>query len=87
MTRPLTVEQVAERWQVHPRTVRTLIADGHLRHWRLGGKLIRISLEAVEEYEAWRESTSLESSRDGTSSSGGKAGGDTASDFLRLIAE
>lgn len=42
---------VARMWQCSERHVRTLIAKGDLRHFRVGGKLVRIPVEAVTEYE------------------------------------
>lgn len=49
--RPLLPRQVAERWGCSERHVRNLIAAGQLRHFRLGGRLLRIPASAVEEYE------------------------------------
>ena len=48
----LTPRQVAERWGCSPRHVRRLCASGELRAMRLGIDAWRISLEAVEAYEA-----------------------------------
>jgi excisionase family DNA binding protein len=44
--RLLTVDQVAENWQVSPRTVRRMIADGRLPVARLG-RAVRIPAKAV----------------------------------------
>jgi excisionase family DNA binding protein len=41
----LTVSQVAENWQVSPRTVRRMIADGRLQVVRLG-RAVRIPSKA-----------------------------------------
>jgi excisionase family DNA binding protein len=41
LERLLTVNQLAELWQVSPRTVRRMIADGRLRIVRLG-RAVRI---------------------------------------------
>jgi excisionase family DNA binding protein len=41
----LTVSQVAENWQVSPRTVRRMIADGRLKVVRLG-RAVRIPSKA-----------------------------------------
>lgn len=49
--RPLLPRQLAERWGCSERHVRNLIAAGQLRHFRLGGRLLRIPASAVEEYE------------------------------------
>lgn len=40
--RPLTPAMVAERWRCSERHVRNEIERGHLRHFKLGDKLIRI---------------------------------------------
>lgn len=45
---------VARMWQCSERHVRTLIAKGDLRHFRVGDKLVRIPVEAVTEYEQCR---------------------------------
>lgn len=47
----MTAEQVAARWQVHPRTVRDRITRGELRAFRIGD-LWRIPADAVADYEA-----------------------------------
>jgi excisionase family DNA binding protein len=44
--RLLTVDQVADNWQVSPRTVRRMIADGRLPVTRLG-RAVRIPAKAV----------------------------------------
>lgn len=48
--RLLTVEQVAERLQVHPETVRRWLRTGRLRGVRLGGSKLgyRVSEEELE---------------------------------------
>lgn len=43
---------LAERWQCSERHIRNLVAAGDLRAFKLGGRLIRISFDAIEEYEA-----------------------------------
>jgi excisionase family DNA binding protein len=48
----LTPRMVAERWATSERHVRNLICRGELRHFRVGGKLLRIAADAVEEFEA-----------------------------------
>lgn len=45
--KPLTVEQVAERWGVSASHVRNLIKQGHLKAAALGQKTLRISIETV----------------------------------------
>jgi len=49
--RPLTVEQVAERWGCSDNHVRNLIKRGELRAFRLGHRLLRVPTDAVVEYE------------------------------------
>ena len=46
-----TPETLAERWHCSPRHVRNLTKRGELRFFKLGGKLLRIPADAVEEYE------------------------------------
>lgn len=48
----LTVTMLAERWGTSDTFVYDEIKRGRLRAFRLGAKLIRIRLDAVEEYEA-----------------------------------
>jgi excisionase family DNA binding protein len=45
-----SIEQVATRWGVNPRTVRRLVKAGHLPAVQIG-RQYRISLEAVQNYE------------------------------------
>lgn len=81
MARPLTIPDVAERWQISEKSVRKFINENRLRHFRLGGRLIRIPVEAVEEYEC--RNMSLADTGESSASSGTTtAGGDTA---LRLV--
>lgn len=46
----LTPEQIAARWQVHPRTVQRLCESGKLRGFRIGD-LWRVSVAVLAEYE------------------------------------
>jgi excisionase family DNA binding protein len=46
LERLLTVDQLAELWQVSPRTVRRMIADGRLPVVRLG-RAVRIPAKAA----------------------------------------
>lgn len=46
-----TPEQLAVRWHCSANTVRNLISTGKLDAFRVGKKLLRISVEAIEEYE------------------------------------
>jgi excisionase family DNA binding protein len=47
----VTVEQLADRWQVSERTVRRMIEGGKLRALRVGPQL-RIPLDVLERFEA-----------------------------------
>ncbi len=46
----LTAEQVAEKLQLHPRTVRRLLANGELPGKKVGGKEWRVSAAALKAY-------------------------------------
>lgn len=48
----LTVAMLAERWGTSDTFVYDEIKRGRLRAFKLGGKLIRIRVDAVEQYEA-----------------------------------
>ncbi|POR42521.1 hypothetical protein CRT23_12065 [Methylobacterium sp. V23] len=47
----LIPKQVAARWGCSEQHVRNMVNRGELGHFRLGGKLLRIPLSAVEEAE------------------------------------
>ncbi len=49
--RIFTPARLAKEWDCSERHIRNLINRGELRHFRLGGKLLRIPAEAVEEFE------------------------------------
>jgi excisionase family DNA binding protein len=51
MTRYLAIREVADRWSVVPQTVRMRIASGELVAVKVG-RVFRVSLAAVEDYEA-----------------------------------
>jgi excisionase family DNA binding protein len=46
----LTAEQVAEQLQMHPRTVRRMLADGRLPGTKIGTKEWRISASALKDF-------------------------------------
>ena len=46
----LTVEQAAERIQMHPDTVRRLLRDGQLPGRKIGARQWRISADALKAY-------------------------------------
>lgn len=50
-----TVDEVAEILSVSPKTIRRRISDGAIRVFRDGGKFLRISEEALDEYLKARE--------------------------------
>jgi excisionase family DNA binding protein len=45
-----TIEMLAERWRVSPRTVRRLIENGPLRAVRVG-KQLRVAADVLRRYE------------------------------------
>ncbi len=46
----LTAEQVAEQLQMHPRTVRRMLADGRLPGTKIGTKEWRVSADALKQF-------------------------------------
>ena len=42
------LQEAADYWAVHERTVRRMIADGKLHAYRVGGHLLRIDMAEVE---------------------------------------
>jgi excisionase family DNA binding protein len=42
------LQEAADYWAVHERTVRRMIADGKLSAYRVGGHLLRINMAEVE---------------------------------------
>src|SRR5579859_3248067 len=59
---------LAEHWQCSERHVRNLIRDGKLRAFRLGGKLVRVPREAVEDFEKCESIAQSGIEKDGTPS-------------------
>lgn len=49
--RPFTPAMLAERWHCSERHIRNLIAAGDLKAFKVGGKLMRISVDVIEELE------------------------------------
>ena len=47
----LTIEQVAERWQVGKKVVRAAIDRGELRAHRFSRKCVRLAVAEVERFE------------------------------------
>ncbi|KQP61095.1 helix-turn-helix domain-containing protein [Methylobacterium sp. Leaf108] len=80
MTPPLTAAVltpalVAARWGCSERHVRNMAKRGDLGHFRLGGKLLRIPLSAVEEIECQTLMKSGSSTESASSRSGETANG------------
>jgi excisionase family DNA binding protein len=44
-----SINETASYCGIHPRTVRRAIADGRLTGYRVGGKLVRVDLNEVDE--------------------------------------
>lgn len=61
----LLPREVAERWGCSEQHVRNMVNRGDLAHYRLGGKLLRIPLSAVEDVECATKATPTKS--DGSS--------------------
>lgn len=70
-----TPAMLAEEWHCSERHIRNLVASGQLRAFRLGGKLLRIPTEAVEEFTC-QHTTSAGSTGD-SASLGTRTEGDT----------
>ena len=49
-TQGMTVRQVADMLQVHPQTVQRWIREGRLDAYRVGDRLLRVTVNAVEEF-------------------------------------
>ena len=70
MPRVFTPAALAREWLCSERHIRNLIAAGELRAFRLGGKLLRIQAEAVEEFIQC-QNTASDGSTDASASPGG----------------
>src|SRR3974377_2047326 len=77
-TRPrsYTPAALALEWQCSERHVRNLVAKGKLRAFRLGGKLLRIPVEAGEAIERCPATSSASSTADSSSCSTSEASGE-----------
>jgi len=71
-----TPAALAREWACSERHIRNLVAAGQLRAFRLGGKLLRITAEAAEEFQC-RQTTASDGSMDASASPGGKMVDDT----------
>ena len=70
VTRVLRPKDVAARWLVSERHVRSLIANGKLASFRVGDKLIRLHADAIEEYERRCQNINSPDTEAGSLSSG-----------------
>ncbi|WP_428981899.1 helix-turn-helix domain-containing protein [Oceaniradius stylonematis] len=64
-----TPDQIAERWDVDPKTVRSMLNDGVLTGFRVGKSMWRVRAERLEEYELCQNGDLGDSGAD-TASSG-----------------
>jgi len=71
-----TPAALAREWECSERHIRNLVAAGQLRAFRLGGKLLRITAEAAEDFQC-RQTTASDGSMDASASPGGKMADDT----------
>lgn len=78
MTRPLTIAELARRWQCSATTVRNQIARGELSCVRLAPRIVRIPWEEIERCE--RSYTGA-----GTTPSGQKEASPAAEPFVPRI--
>lgn len=82
----LTPEMVADRWGISTTTVRQLCKDGRLRSFRVGTKLLRITISAVEEFEKCQNTGLGGSGDDGSSQNTTKQGGASQDrTYLRMM--
>jgi excisionase family DNA binding protein len=77
MPRVYTPAALAEAWACSERHIRNLVAAGQLRGFRLGGKLLRIPQDAVEEFQC--RNTASDGSTGDSASPGGAMESDTVS--------
>lgn len=77
---PLTL---AQEWGCSERHVRNLIASGQLAAFRLGGKLLRITPQAVEDFVCRQTAASSDTETVGTSNTA-KERSDSAAHSARL---
>ncbi len=87
MSRVYSVKQLSVRWDVHISTVYDIIARRGLKSFKLGGKLIRVRAEDLEQWEnaggnMRSENTDLDNSTAKPSSSGGTKKGTTVEDLV-----
>jgi hypothetical protein len=80
MPRVYTPAALAREWLCSERHIRNLVAAGQLRAFRLGGKLLRITAEAAEDFQC-RNTAS-----DGSTGDSASPGGVTESDTVTRLA-
>ncbi len=51
---PFSVEELAERWNVNPATIRQMIKGGKLQAFKVG-RLVRITYQEVMRHESQKE--------------------------------
>jgi len=68
LPRVYTPAALAREWMCSERHIRNLVAAGQLRAFRLGGKLLRISLEEAEAFKC--RNTASDGSTDASASHG-----------------
>ena len=71
-----TPAALAREWACSERHIRNLVAAGQLRAFRLGGKLLRIPEDAVQEFMLC-QTTASDGSTDASASPGGLPASDT----------
>jgi excisionase family DNA binding protein len=71
-----TPAMLAKEWACSERHIRNLVAAGQLRAFRLGGKLLRIPEDAVQEFMQC-QTTASDGSTDASASHGGPQESDT----------
>src|ERR1700730_11988373 len=81
----LRPKDLADRWGCSQRHVRDLLRQGTLPSFRIGGKLIRIPIEAVEEIERCSQNLGLSSIEDGSMPNGVKTTSNVAKRFVPAI--
>lgn len=60
--KPYTPETLAAEWQCSSKHIRNLVNRGELRGFRIGPRLVRIPVDAVEEYRRCRSNIKSEGS-------------------------
>ena len=85
MKRSFRPDEVAERWQCSKRLVYALVQRGDLQGFKISGKLLRISIEAVEAYETCNRGSGPSSSEAGITQLGESVAKPVESHFVPKI--